>query len=65
MTAYDPEMLKISQEYLTDKYMEDTDTWGIIDETRWNNYTNFMQEYGVIDTAISPDACFTNEFLPE
>ena len=65
VTAYDPEMLKISQEYLTDKYMEDTDTWGIIDETRWNNYTNFMQEYGVIDTAISPDACFTNEFLPE
>ena len=60
---YDPEMLKLSQEYLADKYMEDTDTWGMMKDEVWDNYTAFLQEYGVISEALPASDCYTNEFL--
>ena len=64
-SAYDLEMLKISQEYLADKFMEDTDTWGLMKDEVWDNYAAFLQEYGVIDEAIPASQCYTNEFLPQ
>lgn len=60
---YDLEMLKKSQEYLADKYMEDTDTWGMMKDEVWDNYTAFLQEYGVISEALPASDCYTNEFL--
>ena len=60
-----PELLQKSQEYLADKYMEDTDQWGVMKDDVWDNYTDFMVEYGVIDKAIPAADCYTNEFLPE
>ena len=60
-----PELLQKSQEYLADKYMEDTDQWGVMKDEVWDNYTDFMVEYGVIDKAIPAADCYTNEFLPE
>ncbi len=62
---YSIEMLTMSQEYLSEKYMEDTNKWGEMKDRVWDNYTNFMVEYGVIDKAISASECYTNEFLPE
>lgn len=62
---YSLEMLEKSQEYLSDKYMEDTDRWGAMKDEVWDNYTDFMVEYGVIDEAIPAASCYTNEFLPE
>lgn len=62
---YDIEMLKMSQNYLSEKYMEDADRWGEMKESVWENYTDFMVEYGVIGEAVPTDICFTNEFLPE
>lgn len=62
---YSLDMLTMSQEYLSEKYMEDTDRWGEMKDEVWNNYTDFMVEYGVIDHAIPAEECYTNEFLPE
>lgn len=62
---YDPEMLKLSQEYLADKYMEDTEVWGEMKDEVWDNYTAFLQEYGVIDKALPASDCYTNEFLAQ
>ncbi len=61
---YSLEMLTMSQEYLASKYMEDADRWGEMEARVWDNYTEFMVEYGVIDKAIEAGQCFTNEFLP-
>lgn len=61
----DPELLKRSQEYLAGKYMEDTDRWGEMKDEVWQNYTDFLNEYKVIDKDIAPADCYTNEFLPE
>ena len=62
---YSIDMLKMSQEYLADKYMEDTDRWGVMKDSVWDNYTDFMVEYGVINKPIAASECYTNEFLPE
>lgn len=61
---YSLEMLTMSQKYLSEKYSEDSARWGEMQEKVWDNYTNFMVEYGVIQEAIEADECFTNEFLP-
>ena len=60
---YDIELLKRSQEYLADKYMEDTEVWGEMKDEVWDNYSAFLEEYGVIDEAIPAAECYTNEFL--
>ena len=62
---YDMDLLNASQEYLSAKYAEDTDRWGEMNDKVWDNYTDFMVEYGVIDKAIPASDCYTNEFLPE
>lgn len=62
---YSLEMLTMSQNYLADKYMEDADKWGYMQDKVWDNYTDFMVEYGIIDTKIAAGECYTNEFLPE
>ena len=62
---YDMDLLNDSQEYLSAKYAEDTDRWGEMKDEVWDNYTDFMVEYGVIDEAIPASDCYTNEFLPE
>ncbi len=62
---YDMDLLNDSQEYLSAKYAEDTDRWGEMKDEVWDNYTNFMVEYGVIDKAIPASDCYTNEFLPQ
>lgn len=61
---YSLEMLTKSQEFLAEKYMEDTDVWGIMSDETWDNYTEFMAEYQVIDKTIPASDCYTNEFLP-
>lgn len=61
---YSLEMLTMSQEFLSEKYMEDTEVWGSMSDETWDNYTDFMVEYGVIDEAIPAADCYTNEFLP-
>lgn len=62
---YDLEMLRQSQEYLAGKFMEDTDVWGSMKDEVWNNYSAFLQEYGVIEEIPAPEVCYTNEFLPQ
>lgn len=62
---YDVEMLKKSQEYLAGKFMEDTDVWGVMKDEVWDNYSSFLQEYGVIEEALPASECYTNEFLAQ
>ncbi len=62
---YDPEMLKDSLRYLSGKFVEDSDRWGWMRDEVWDNYTEFLQEYEVIDKLVPASDCYTNAFLPE
>ena len=63
--TFDVEFLKKSQIYLSNEYMKDTDVWGSMKSKVWDNYTEFLLEYGVISQSISSDELFTNEFLAD
>lgn len=60
---YDLEMLTKSQEYLKDKYSEDSQVWGLMKDEVWDGYTEFMVENGLIEKAIPAKDCYTNAFL--
>lgn len=62
---YDAELVRLSQQFLSEKYAEDALRWGEMKDSVWDNYTQFMVEYGIIDTAIPASECYTNAFLPE
>lgn len=52
-----------SQKYLADKYKEDTDTWGEMKDSVWDNYTNFLYSNGLITKEMKASEAYTNEFL--
>lgn len=60
---YDLELLIKSQVYLSGKYKEDAEHWGWMKDEVWDQYTQFMKEYGVISNEIPAKECYTNEFL--
>ena len=59
----DLEFLKKSQAYLSEQYSKDSDTWGVMKDEVWDNYTNFMYEYGLITKTIEASEQYTNEFI--
>ncbi len=53
-----------SQKYLSDKYIDDASKWGEMKDSVWNNYTDFMKEYKLINKDMKASDAYTNEFLP-
>ena len=62
---YAPEFLTLSQEYLADKYMEGAERWGEMKQSVWDDYTDFMVEYGMLEAPIDAAQLYTNDFLPD
>lgn len=60
----DKELVKASQKYLADKYQADAEKWGYIDETRWNNFYNWLNEQDLVESDLQENTGFTNEYLP-
>jgi ABC-type nitrate/sulfonate/bicarbonate transport system substrate-binding protein len=59
------ELVKESQKWLSTKYQDDAEQWGVQKEEVWKRYADWMFERGLIEKNIDPNAAFTNEFLPE
>lgn len=61
--GYDLEMLVKSQEYLSTKYIDDAENFGVMQDLVWDRYTEFLLEYGMIEFLVESADCYTNEFL--
>ena len=61
----DLDFLIESQKYLSQQFALDAPSWGVMKEEVWNNYTDFMLEYKLIDKKIEASDLFTNEFIAE
>lgn len=59
----DPELARMSQEYLADLYVDDAPCWGRIDPDRWNRFYQWMADEGLLEEPIAPNVGFTNDFL--
>ena len=60
---YDLDFLKESQAYLSAEYAKDADSWGVMKDSVWDGYTDFMYENGLISKKITASEQYTNEFL--
>ncbi|MGL5315700.1 MAG: ABC transporter substrate-binding protein [Peptostreptococcaceae bacterium] len=54
-----------SQKYLANEYISDATRWGEMKDSVWNNYTDFLKEYKLIEKDLKASDAYTNEFLPE
>lgn len=60
----DPDLVNHSQQWISPRYQDDADRWGVQEKSRWENFVDFMVEHDIIDEPIDVDQAFTNEFLP-
>lgn len=60
----DPELVKASQEWLSPKYQDDAEKWGIQKLEIWENYANWMYENDLLEAELDSEKAFTNDFLP-
>ncbi len=60
----DAELVKASQDWLSNYYQADAPRWGEQKESVWQDYTDWMVEHGILSAPISASDAFTNEFLP-
>jgi ABC-type nitrate/sulfonate/bicarbonate transport system substrate-binding protein len=58
------ELVKASQNWISEYYQADAPRWGEQKESVWQDYTDWMVEYGILSAPISASDAFTNEFLP-
>lgn len=61
----DPELVKASQEWLSPKYQDDAEQWGLQKLEVWENYAEWMYDHDLLEEPLEAEKAFTNEFLPE
>ncbi len=54
-----------SQEWISEKYVDDAEQWGIFDGDRWNAYFTWVYEQGLIEKEIPENFGFTNDFIKD
>jgi len=59
----DVDLVFASQEFLADKYQAEAEIWGIQESERWDAYTTWLYENGLIDEKINSGDAFTNDFI--
>ncbi|WP_083270935.1 ABC transporter substrate-binding protein [Bacillus marinisedimentorum] len=58
------ELVKKSQQWLSPRYQDDAEQWGVQEDDVWKRFADWMHERELIEENIDPEAAFTNEFLP-
>ena len=64
VSGLDRDLVLKSQLWLSKKYQDDAPVWGIQKAEVWENYTNWMYQYELIDKLFPVEEAFTNQFLP-
>ena len=57
------ELVIESQEWISQQYIADADSWGVIDAQRWNNFYKWLSDEGLIAKALPDGTGFTNDYL--
>ena len=58
------ELVKKSQEFLSAKYIDDADSWGVIDADRWNAFYRWLYENDLCEKDLTGIG-FSNDYLPQ
>ena len=58
------ELVKKSQEFLSAKYIDDADSWGVFDADRWNAFYGWLYENDLCEKDLIGIG-FSNDYLPQ
>ncbi|MCK5847699.1 MAG: ABC transporter substrate-binding protein [Caldisericia bacterium] len=61
----DSELVIGSQKWLASQYVNDSSSWGLMEKSRWDNYTEWLHENDLIERQVESNLMFTNEYLPK
>lgn len=59
----DKELVMESQKFLSAKYQDDAEIWGVQKKSVWDNYMNWLLEKELISESIETKDAFTNDFI--
>lgn len=57
------ELVTESQKWISEKYIDDAESWGVIDQQRWDTFFAWLYEKGLIEAEIKEGTGFTNNLL--
>ena len=53
-----------SIQYLSEYFLDDNGKFGEMEDSVWNDFSEWMYDNGLIDTPLDVENAYTNEFLP-
>lgn len=59
----DPELVHTSQEFMSPKYIDDAESFGVQKQEVWSRYTQWLLDQGFLKTQVDSTKAFTNEFV--
>jgi ABC-type nitrate/sulfonate/bicarbonate transport system substrate-binding protein len=59
----DENLVKESQRFLAERYIDDAPYWGYQEKATWDRYTQWLYDNEFISNMVDSDKAFTNEFL--
>lgn len=57
------ELVMQSQAWISTQYIDDAESWGVIDDSRWDAFYDWLYENELIDVELPHGTGFTNEYL--
>ena len=61
--AGEAELVKESQKWISNEYIADAESWGVIDPARWDAFYGWLNETGLLEKELPAGTGFTNEYL--
>ena len=59
----DADLVHASQEFLSPRYIDDAESFGVQKAEVWDRYTQWLYDQGFIDTLVDSSEAFTNDFV--
>lgn len=59
----EPKLIEASMDWLSEQYIADAPTWGVIDGERWNAFYTWLNQNDLVEATIPADYGFTNDYL--
>lgn len=59
----DADLVYASQEFLSPKYIDDAESFGVQQQEVWDRYTQWLYDQGFLETLVDSTEAFTNDFV--
>lgn len=61
----DPALIAEAQKILSEAYIADATSWGVIDEERWARFYSWLNDEGLAENSFNPKAGFSMDYLEQ